>query len=165
MGLNSGIILSDDCADSYFIQVENIFGISLKEVKNPSIQHQLNNNCTFYLLGDDSSDSFWDNWIPIGRGNWMEEAKNKIYDDFKDIFQMNAVQFAIRYTSFEAQMYVNIIKYIRITCNVNCVGLVGFVKEGNDFIFPKLKESEVKIKNLNVDTIYKMNENCIYYFY
>ena len=48
-------------------------------------------------------------------------------EKYEDVAAKWEIEFALRYTSFEAQMYKIIIKYLKIACNVRTVGLVGFM--------------------------------------
>ena len=76
------------------------------------------------------------------------------------------IEFTLRYTSFEAQMYKIIIKYLKITCNVRTVGLVGFMMNDThgEFQFPTFHKKTVSLRELDNDVIYDMEEGCIYYF-
>lgn len=164
------MVISDDCADINFGQLRDVYGISLKEVDNWSIRQQLDNKQKFYMLNDDSAGYFWNNWTPIGKEKLIElgEKLTSKYceDEHSKIVTKWETEFNLRYISFEAQMYIIIIKYLKIICNVKNVGIVGFMMNDscNSYQFPIFDKKTIQIKNLNPDVLYKMEENCIYYF-
>ena len=170
MSFVAAMIISNDCTDTKLEQLRDVYGISLKEVNNPSIRHQLDVKQKFYMFSDDTNGYFWNNWTPIGRKKLFETAKDTPYDDYEEGYLKIATkwesEFNLRYISFEAQMYIIIIKYLKIICNVQNVGLVGFMMNDScdNYQFPIFDKVTVQIKNLNSDVLYKMKENCIYYF-
>lgn len=170
MSFVSAIIISSDCTDAGIGQLREVYGISLEEVSNPGIRHQLDDKQRFYMFNDDNAGYFWNNWTPIGAGALFERAKKMSFEYCEERHSKMVakweLEFNLRYTSFEAQMYIIIIKYLKIACKVRTVGLVGFMMNDthDDFQFPVFHKKTVSVKDLNPDVFYRMEENCIYYF-
>lgn len=152
MSFAAAMIISNDCADSSLEQLREVYGISLEEVSNPSIRQQLDAEQRFYMLSDDNAGYFWNNWTPIGAGKIFEQAKKEMpIKKYEDVVAKQEIEFKLRYTSFEAQMYKIIIKYLKIACNVRRVGLVGFMMNSthDDFQFPVFHKKTVPLRDLD----------------
>lgn len=87
-------------------------------------------------------------------------------EKYEDVAAKWEIEFALRYTSFEAQMYKIIIKYLKIACNVRTVGLVGFMMNDthDEFQFPAFHKKTVSLEDLDNGVIYEMEDEWIYYF-
>lgn len=170
MSFYVGFVISDDCSENILDSFRDVYGISLEKIENISIKEQLKYNVQFYLLNDENIGYFWSNWTPIGRGQLLELWKNKLnekIESFESIVASNwELEFNLRYTSFEAQMYILMIKYLKEICGVRKVGLVGTMINGecSEYQFPKFDIVDVRVKDLSPETLYHMKENSIYYF-
>ena len=169
MSFVAAMILSSDCTDIQLVQLREIYGISLKEVCNQSIRCQIDDKQKFYIFNDDNG-YFWNQWNPIGVGELFERAAHMQFKDcenkYSKIVDKWEVEFKLRYTLFEAQMYRIIIKYLKNACNIANVGIVGFMLNDSidNFQFPTFNKKTVQINDLNPEVFYRMEENCIYYF-
>lgn len=162
-----GIVISNDCCNRTLNLFRDIYGISLEEVSNVSLMKQLESDLKFYLLNDESNGYFWNNWNPIGRGILLDLGKNVLNEEGNfNIVSRWELDFNLRYTTFEAQMYIMLIKYLKIICGVRKIGLVGYMMDGcyTDYQFPIFDTVITQIKDLSPEVLYDMKENSIYYF-
>lgn len=166
MSYVTGIILSNDCSDYQLEQLRKIYGLFWEEINYPDINRQLKKNQSFYLLNGGSY--FWDNWTPIGRNKWIERMKKNSLDNFEEntlkILTIQEQEFDLKYITFEAQMYIIILKYLKLVYKVQQVGLVGFMLNGNGLAIPEFDKITVQLESLDAEFFYSMEENCVYYF-
>jgi len=166
MSFVTGMVLSNDCSNNQIGQFREIYGISLEEINSPSIRCQLENKQKFYMFNENIY--FWDNWTPVGAKEFLKlnNLVKKSDGIYPDVMVLQEFEFNKRYISFEAQMYIIIIRYLKIVCKIQDVGIVGFMRNGSidTFKFPVFNKKTVQVQDLNPDMLYGMEENCIYYF-
>lgn len=164
------IIISNDCNESMLNPLRNVYGISFKEVSNRNIKNQIGANQKFYMLNDESNGYFWNNWTPVGKKPLFDAEKNvsckQSEKSYSAIVSKWEWDFNLRYISFEAQMYIMIIRYLKLICGIQKVGLIGFMMSDScdDCQFPVFDKITVPLNDLNADVLYNMKEDVIYYF-
>lgn len=158
--------MSNDCPDKQIEEFREIYGISLEEIDIPSIRCQLKYEQRFYLFN--VSIYFWNNWTPIGKGKYLKlnHLIGESDSAYLNVTAQREFEFNKRYISFEAQIYIILIRHLKKVCNIHDVGLVGFMWNGSidTFEFPIFNKKTVQIQDLSPDMLYEMEENCIYYF-
>lgn len=165
MSLNTYFVLSNEYKENDIDLFRNVYGISFMKMSGSHKINIGNEMCEVFMLNDSLENGFfWDEWSPISKKEYLKICENKKkLTAFEEVVFQWKIDFDKRYISFEACLYIILLKYLKRICKIKKVGLFIYEFENVGKENKPIDEKNIILDELTPEVLYNMKENTVYY--